>query len=704
MRSGCFTCKIRRKKCDEAKPFCSRCTSTGRKCDGYSSSALERSPVLTTYPSGARIDASSISVSSTRPILSVHLLEATDDVVPANYNVETTNEDYEFVTPLVPSLNFILDSESTWSDVADDKAAADFILAYPAMQPESLSPSSTTTCSSSFTTHSSETIIRNYEQKDKHTNCDKSYIHRTPNFFDVPITDLESHCFSHFRYRTGPQFAAYFDSTLWQPYSINLALSHPVLFACATAVGAVHRRFTYGISREAFEYCSHSIRLYAKARRMLEELKAKHTRHLTSNSFSSSDESTSHLELGSNGLGVSNRDVIMTSELLLSLFEGFQSNYDSAVRHMNKGMRYLLDRPMKLVHREISHLTIPPTGPAEVLGVFWNRIQQRARELFGSDPRLLRESLCKYTDLRTLPPVPKIFTSLEEARDVIFEEVNSIMHTPRRVWKDEKSRSDAQKLHVARLLRWNAAYAETIQVLQRTDTEKQACMLLKLTRNMSYLLLYLTLYVNAYVHGQRGDEARDRLIRKSMADGQAEIEDFLEQYVQDHNDQLLTNDTPEDEDDNACAYTMAHLWKTLPHHEVLLSNLCRLHIIGEVILNPSSAFSYLEHSCSFDSAIGPPLQPLPIPEASGKTRHLVKNLLEQPTGEDTDAQLGIYGIAEHISAVEEHAVIEIARARYTNLRWIDITWLMEERKLLLRYCSPGGDGSGMCWTQEWWEF
>ncbi|QIX02472.1 hypothetical protein AMS68_007989 [Peltaster fructicola] len=34
-RTGCFTCKIRRVKCDEAKPFCNRCTSTGRKCDGY---------------------------------------------------------------------------------------------------------------------------------------------------------------------------------------------------------------------------------------------------------------------------------------------------------------------------------------------------------------------------------------------------------------------------------------------------------------------------------------------------------------------------------------------------------------------------------------------------------------------------------------------------------------------------------------------
>ncbi|RDL38940.1 uncharacterized protein BP5553_03280 [Venustampulla echinocandica] len=34
-KTGCITCKIRRVKCGEEKPFCKRCTSTGRNCDGY---------------------------------------------------------------------------------------------------------------------------------------------------------------------------------------------------------------------------------------------------------------------------------------------------------------------------------------------------------------------------------------------------------------------------------------------------------------------------------------------------------------------------------------------------------------------------------------------------------------------------------------------------------------------------------------------
>ncbi|KAL6885708.1 hypothetical protein GGI43DRAFT_418937 [Trichoderma evansii] len=35
VKTGCFTCKIRKIKCDEAKPHCLRCTSTQRNCDGY---------------------------------------------------------------------------------------------------------------------------------------------------------------------------------------------------------------------------------------------------------------------------------------------------------------------------------------------------------------------------------------------------------------------------------------------------------------------------------------------------------------------------------------------------------------------------------------------------------------------------------------------------------------------------------------------
>ncbi|KAE9371087.1 hypothetical protein N431DRAFT_483689 [Stipitochalara longipes BDJ] len=33
--TGCFTCKVRKVKCDEGSPYCQKCFKTGRKCDGY---------------------------------------------------------------------------------------------------------------------------------------------------------------------------------------------------------------------------------------------------------------------------------------------------------------------------------------------------------------------------------------------------------------------------------------------------------------------------------------------------------------------------------------------------------------------------------------------------------------------------------------------------------------------------------------------
>lgn len=35
VKTGCYTCKKRKVKCDEEKPHCARCIKTGRKCDGY---------------------------------------------------------------------------------------------------------------------------------------------------------------------------------------------------------------------------------------------------------------------------------------------------------------------------------------------------------------------------------------------------------------------------------------------------------------------------------------------------------------------------------------------------------------------------------------------------------------------------------------------------------------------------------------------
>ncbi|KAH8883784.1 hypothetical protein GQ53DRAFT_830244 [Thozetella sp. PMI_491] len=50
LRTGCRTCKARHIKCDEAKPACVRCTSTGRGCDGYEAKARHSWTATTVVP------------------------------------------------------------------------------------------------------------------------------------------------------------------------------------------------------------------------------------------------------------------------------------------------------------------------------------------------------------------------------------------------------------------------------------------------------------------------------------------------------------------------------------------------------------------------------------------------------------------------------------------------------------------------------
>ncbi|KAI0896816.1 hypothetical protein F4806DRAFT_463028 [Annulohypoxylon nitens] len=75
VRTGCITCKIRRVKCDETKPACTRCTSTGRKCDGYEGAAPPRPRKSPSAPPSSTSFSSSTSTSNSAfPLSSGHRL------------------------------------------------------------------------------------------------------------------------------------------------------------------------------------------------------------------------------------------------------------------------------------------------------------------------------------------------------------------------------------------------------------------------------------------------------------------------------------------------------------------------------------------------------------------------------------------------------------------------------------------------------
>ncbi|PLB47405.1 hypothetical protein P170DRAFT_240591 [Aspergillus steynii IBT 23096] len=72
-RTGCKTCRIRRVKCDETRPVCTRCLSTGRKCDGYDVCAVQLDHKRVLLP---RISSSPITTPSTALVCSPRLTPA----------------------------------------------------------------------------------------------------------------------------------------------------------------------------------------------------------------------------------------------------------------------------------------------------------------------------------------------------------------------------------------------------------------------------------------------------------------------------------------------------------------------------------------------------------------------------------------------------------------------------------------------------
>lgn len=637
VRTGCQTCKIRRKKCDETKPACLRCTTTGRNCDGY---ALLPSPP--TQPAFAP------------PVSVVAPLPALIAVPSHEVALRVNNPD--------------ADNGSCVYHGAPSQRGDNGILNEKELEGPILSYGSNAMILDSSPTASYTHVRPKRSRVDSFSRNTMPMIPRPPNLFapGTKISDLELHCFSYFRHRTGPQFASYFDSSIWRDYSIRGALAHPVLFNVAVALGAVHRRFAYGISREAFEYCGHAARLHAKAVTGLRQLKAQQV--------NSDIIGTTDFGGGGGSMGVCDRDIIMVAEMLLGLFEGFQGEGDKAVQHMVNGMQYLLRRPMILVHSETRYGAVE-SNP-NVFCQLFHRIHLRALELLGTPTNIL----AKWADGVPLPAIPDVFRDIDEARDYLFTEVDWIMHAPTRVRQDVSERSEAQNLHVSRLLEWSVAYANTLADVERTSRQFKACILMKLTRNAAYLLLYLILFVAVDTELPR------------MSD--------------------TTEDTDDDEDqDTGLAYAMRALWRAVDRREELNTNLARVQLLAEGFLEEGGIFGYDEHSLSLDTGIGPPKGKDKIPESSNKTRHLVKQTKKKAQyadgAETVWERAGIYGVAERVSALEEHAVIEAARViipGHIDPRWVDITFMMEARKLLLRYCWPDEHGLGMMWTQEWWAF
>ncbi|KAL2427012.1 hypothetical protein ABEF95_006656 [Exophiala dermatitidis] len=586
VRTGCLTCKIRRKKCDEEKPYCRRCTSTGRKCDGY--------PNLT--PS-----------------------QHSDDSPPA------------VSEPATKRLKTNPDNETT-----------SFTLAKPR-----------------YTSPSLDLI--------------------PPPSAIIFQSDNDFFCFDFFRIRTGPEFAAYFDSSIWRSYILRACFEYPTVMLAAAAVGAVHRRYQLGISREAFEYCDISDKLYRRALKSL-----------------SGDIASGHPNAA---------ELNMLTLKLFCIYETFQGNYDVAQMYLASGLKGLLSKNMHTTYRDTQYR--PVNVSYESLRRLFLKLELESVRLFAGPATILSDPEAQTpVSLITPPspdwspplvpdpnpyPIPSNFTSLSEARDFLFTETKWIWQTWTLLEQGALTGSgfSRHQVHISRLLQWSMAFAEYSknEMDRGKSPDGRAAQLLKAYREAAYLLLLTQMALH---------EPETGAVIVPLCD------------------------PPELCDCHRSCRSYAE------RREALNAHFARILVLSESILNRDSLFAYDEHSISMDSGIGPPVY-LGTQCRSTKVRHQVTALLEKSEIQsrvwDT---LGVYAVAEKLSSIEEHAVVQCGAVPHElEPKWVDITLFLDERRVLLRYCTPDMDGQGgkmrgtglvspryggysgaggLIWTQEWASF
>ncbi|KAF8708026.1 26S proteasome regulatory complex, non-ATPase subcomplex, Rpn2 Psmd1 subunit, partial [Rhizoctonia solani] len=84
-KNGCLTCKKRRKKCDETRPICERCTKAGMQCLGYEPEGSDSRPARVRSKAAARVSsAGSRNSSVPRPSASTSATPASATTSPTD--------------------------------------------------------------------------------------------------------------------------------------------------------------------------------------------------------------------------------------------------------------------------------------------------------------------------------------------------------------------------------------------------------------------------------------------------------------------------------------------------------------------------------------------------------------------------------------------------------------------------------------------
>ncbi|KAE8152549.1 C6 transcription factor [Aspergillus avenaceus] len=122
-RSGCLTCKKRRKRCDETKPSCQACARLGLDCGGYGSMWAEplnpSADVFQTAPAKRRRVSLSPNLSASSPVTPLDQYSPGSTVSTGVSTIPSTPSDYDSIGAYTPQTESSNETDGQLLDLTD---------------------------------------------------------------------------------------------------------------------------------------------------------------------------------------------------------------------------------------------------------------------------------------------------------------------------------------------------------------------------------------------------------------------------------------------------------------------------------------------------------------------------------------------------------------------------------------------------------
>lgn len=308
-------------------------------------------------------------------------------------------------------------------------------------------------------------------------------IHRQPNTLnlhrvsvDVTGNNKERRAFHFFRENSAAEFPGFFESSFWGQLVLQASHAEPSIRHAVIALGSLHETIQQG-----------------------EWTPLESGRPCDPFALQQCNKAIGHLNQNIGSDEYHSKEMLLMSCAIFICFESLQGNYESALRHMQCGLRIFRDWQAEA--KQIS-LPAPVVSPLPHQNVDGELVQMFSRlnmqPLLFPDTHLFSTDFIKQDGLLTIDPVPGVFTTLKEARNCLDNCMNYELQSLVAAYFDRQGSEDSsdegppQDPTIRHLLpQWSAAFNafRAKAGLSPKPQELQGAMLLEIQYTCAQILL-----------------------------------------------------------------------------------------------------------------------------------------------------------------------------------------------------------------------